>query len=297
MSLVWTLIASFLYTEILIVLLLVLPVASPQRWQRFFKSRFLEMIGRQAHTYFFLLLGILVLFLLEAIREMRKYSHHEPAGDTHLNIEMQHSMRLFRAQRNFYISGFSIFLTLVIRRLVTLISAQATLLAQSEASMKQAQSATLAARSLLSEKKVVEKGKEADEDKSKTEVNITYHHIFLLIIILIIKNSNLFLENLYKYAYIHKYIHTSTNLLCCTEFMIHLFVFRFVFLSFLQIEELKQKIHELTSELNKERKDKEAMKSQSESLNKEYDRLTEEYSKLQRKIAISSDAAGVDKND
>lgn len=66
---------------------------------------------------------------------------------------MQHSMRLFRAQRNFYISGFSIFLTLVIRRLVILISAQAQLLAQSEASMRQAQSATVAARTLLSQQK------------------------------------------------------------------------------------------------------------------------------------------------
>lgn len=58
-------------------------------------------------------------------------------------------MRLFRAQRNFYISGFALFLSLVIRRLVILISTQATLLAQSEASMKQAQSATTAARNLL----------------------------------------------------------------------------------------------------------------------------------------------------
>lgn len=70
-----------------------------------------------------------------------------------MNVEMQHSMRLFRAQRNFYISGFSIFLTLVIRRLVILISAQAQLLAQSEASMRQAQSATVAARTLLSQQK------------------------------------------------------------------------------------------------------------------------------------------------
>lgn len=75
MSLVWTIIASFLYVEIAIVLLFVLPIASPSRWQRFFKSRFLEMINRQAQVYFYLLLGVLVLFLLEAIREMRKYSH------------------------------------------------------------------------------------------------------------------------------------------------------------------------------------------------------------------------------
>lgn len=62
---------------------------------------------------------------------------------------MQGSMRLFRAQRNFYISGFALFLSLVIRRLVILISDQANLQAQSEASMRQAQSATTAAKSLL----------------------------------------------------------------------------------------------------------------------------------------------------
>ncbi|XP_055597456.1 B-cell receptor-associated protein 31 isoform X2 [Uranotaenia lowii] len=152
MSLVWSLIASFLYVEIVIVLLLVLPVASPQRWQRFFKSRFLAMLSRQAQTYFYLLLFVLVLFLLEAIREMRKYSHSDH-GAEHLNVGLQNSLRLFRAQRNFYISGFAIFLSLVIRRLISLITTQAQLLAQSEASMKQAQSATAAARSLLTQKK------------------------------------------------------------------------------------------------------------------------------------------------
>lgn len=222
MSLVWTLIASFLYAEIAIVLLLVLPVATPQRWQKFFKSRFLDLLGRQAGKYFYLLLGVLVLFLLEAIREMRKYSHqHDPSAEAHLQTEMQHSMRLFRAQRNFYISGFSIFLTLVIRRLVTLISAQAQLLAQSEASMKQAQSASQAARDLMSGKR---ERAEPVEDTGKFKTEIT---------------------------------------------------------------ELKEKLHSLTSELSREKKDKEALKSQAESLNKEYDRLTEEYSKLQKKITIS----------
>lgn len=170
MSLVWTLIAAFLYTEIVVVLLLVLPVASPYRWNRFFKSKFLAMLAQQAHLYFFLIMGVLVLFLLEAIREMRKYSNHEASGEVHLNVEMQHSMRLFRAQRNFYISGFAIFLVLVIRRLVTLISAQASLLAQSEASMKQAQSATAAARSLMADK--TDKAKEATEDTTLNEVSL-----------------------------------------------------------------------------------------------------------------------------
>lgn len=151
MSLQWTLIAGVLYAEIAVVLLLVLPIASPKKWNSLFKSRFLQGLKNQAGIYFIVLLAILVLFCLDAIREMRKYSN--PQGDrdghAHLDLEMQESMRLFRAQRNFYISGFSLFLSLVIRRLVMLISSQAALLAQSEASMKQAQSATTAARSYL----------------------------------------------------------------------------------------------------------------------------------------------------
>lgn len=74
MSLQWTLIAGFLYLEIAIVLLLVLPVASPRKWNALFKSRFLETLKRQAGVYFLILLAILVLFLLDAIREMKKYS-------------------------------------------------------------------------------------------------------------------------------------------------------------------------------------------------------------------------------
>ncbi|EDW69425.1 B-cell receptor-associated protein 31 [Drosophila virilis] len=230
MSLVWTLIATFLYAEIGVVMLLVLPLFSPYKWNRFFKSKFLSMLAQQAHLYFFLIMGVLVLFLLEAIREMRKYSNHENSGEVHLNVEMQHSMRLFRAQRNFYISGFAIFLVLVIRRLVTLISAQANLLAQSEASMKQAQSATAAARSLINEK--TDKAKEATEDTTLNELN-----------------------------------------------------------------KLRERVQELTADLNREKKDKEAVKSQAESLNREYDRLTEEYSKLQKQITIGAVGGASNKDD
>ncbi|XP_058171405.1 B-cell receptor-associated protein 31 isoform X3 [Anopheles ziemanni] len=174
MTLVWGIIASFLYLEIFIVLLLVLPLRSPQQWHRFFKSRFLAMLSRQAQTYFYLLLAVLVLFLLEAIREMRKYSSNDHTHtETHLNVEMQHSMRLFRAQRNFYISGFAIFLSLVIRRLVSLISGQAMLLAQAEASMKQAQSATTAARTLMSQQKGDEKPTESKAKSAELKKKIT----------------------------------------------------------------------------------------------------------------------------
>lgn len=174
MSLQWTLIAGFLYAEIAVVLLLVLPIASPTRWQKLFKSRFLQAVAAQASWYFAFILFILVLFLCDAIREMRKYSSAEEAEKhAHLDSEMQVNMRLFRAQRNFYISGFALFLILVIRRLITLISQQATLLAQSEAAMKQAQSATSTAKSLLSQKgsgEIAQNSSNEAHDKEVTEL-------------------------------------------------------------------------------------------------------------------------------
>uniref|UniRef100_A0A1L8EHC9 Endoplasmic reticulum transmembrane protein n=1 Tax=Haematobia irritans TaxID=7368 RepID=A0A1L8EHC9_HAEIR len=223
MSLVWTLIDAFLVIELVIVLLLTLPIASASTWNRFFKSQFLAMLAKQAQLYFCMIIGLLVLFLLEALREMRKYSNESGQSEEHLDVEMQQHMRLFRAQRNFYISGFAIFLVLVIKRLVNLISEQAFLIAQSEASLKQAKSATAAARSMMNDK---EAGKDIKDGENKQISEIT---------------------------------------------------------------KLKDRIHELTSELNREKKDKEALKSQAESLNKEYDRLTEEYSKLQKKITIGGE--------
>merc|ERR550517_2274090 len=58
-------------------------------------------------------------------------------------------MRLFRAQRNFYIAGFALFLCLVIKRLVGLISANAGLQAEKDAAMKQAESASRAAEMFM----------------------------------------------------------------------------------------------------------------------------------------------------
>ncbi|XP_069683952.1 B-cell receptor-associated protein 31 [Periplaneta americana] len=174
MSLQWTIIATFLYAEIAVVLLLVLPVASPQRWQKILKSRFLQFLGNQASVYFLVLLAVLVLFFLDAIREMRKYSSAETteATHSHLDAEMQVNMRLFRAQRNFYISGFALFLSLVIRRLVILIAQQATLLAQSEAAMRQAQSATTTAQSLLAQNQTSKAQNDTNEahDKEVTDL-------------------------------------------------------------------------------------------------------------------------------
>merc|ERR1712183_939550 len=103
--------------------------------------------------------------------------HQQQVGMSHLDSQMQMHMRLFRAQRNFYISGFALFLFLVIKKLVALISANAGLEAAKEAAMKQAESASRAAESLMTapvEESTgttdVENLKEAVE-KAKMDVN------------------------------------------------------------------------------------------------------------------------------
>ncbi len=54
--------------------------------------------------------------LPDAIREMNKYSENEGSKSQnqhqHLEQELRNHMVLFRAQRNFYITGFSLFLVL-----------------------------------------------------------------------------------------------------------------------------------------------------------------------------------------
>lgn len=125
-----------------------------------------------SHIYFKVFLGVLSLFFLDAIREMRKYSH-ELSEQTrsehayHLDAEMQAHMRLFRAQRNFYISGFSLFLWVVLQRLTTLISRLAVSMAEGAAALKQAKSASDAANQLLKQDKA-----DKEEDQQK-EANVS----------------------------------------------------------------------------------------------------------------------------
>jgi len=152
MSLHWTLIAGFLYLEIFVVLVLMIPFISSRTWNAFFKSRFLHGLEKQLAPAFYIIASILLLFFLDAVREAWKYNaieHKEGISQSHLDAQMQNHMRLFRAQRNMYISGFAGFLCLIINKMVTLLSNNATLQAEKEAALKQADSASKAAESLM----------------------------------------------------------------------------------------------------------------------------------------------------
>ena len=95
------------------------------------RSTLLRGLETQLVYYFYVLIAILILLFLDSIREMQKYSNEEllnrKVGLSHLDTQMQMQMRLFRAQRNYYIAGFALFLLLVIKKLISLITANAGL--------------------------------------------------------------------------------------------------------------------------------------------------------------------------
>ncbi|XP_041349822.1 B-cell receptor-associated protein 31-like isoform X1 [Gigantopelta aegis] len=166
MSLQWTFIATCLYAEIGILIILLLPFISATRWQSLFRSRIVRSLTAYGHIYFNVFIAVLTLLFFDAIRETRKHSVPE---EKNLNItaeaRMMEQMKLFRAQRNFYIAGFALFLFFVIKRLVNLTSSHATLSAQCIAFQKQAESANDAARRLMEDKE--NKVNKTKEDESK----------------------------------------------------------------------------------------------------------------------------------
>ncbi|XP_015262698.1 PREDICTED: B-cell receptor-associated protein 31-like, partial [Gekko japonicus] len=91
--------------------------------------------------------------LADAIREIRKYDDVTEKVNLQNNpgaVEHFH-MKLFRAQRNLYIAGFSLLMSFLLRRLITLISQHATTLASNEAFKKQAEGASDAAKKYMEE--------------------------------------------------------------------------------------------------------------------------------------------------
>ncbi|KAJ3591247.1 hypothetical protein NHX12_009193 [Muraenolepis orangiensis] len=129
MTLQWTVVALFLYVEIGVLLILCLPFISATRWQKIFKLNIWNSMATFWNKVFLAMIIILIVLFLDAVREVRKYSNMEHGKDAKLNPNMfDHlHMKLFRAQRNLYISGFSLFLWLVMRRVITLINQLANL--------------------------------------------------------------------------------------------------------------------------------------------------------------------------
>ncbi|XP_061630266.1 B-cell receptor-associated protein 29 isoform X2 [Phyllopteryx taeniolatus] len=124
MTLQWTAVAFFLYAEIAVNLILCVPFISAQRWRLVFNWRIWKWLSPYWNKCFFTMIMVLMVLFFDAAREVHKYSSPEPMQEAKVNSNLfDHlHMRLFRAQRNLYISGFSFFLWLVMQRVIILLN-------------------------------------------------------------------------------------------------------------------------------------------------------------------------------
>ncbi|XP_008565592.1 PREDICTED: B-cell receptor-associated protein 29 [Galeopterus variegatus] len=154
MTLQWTAVATFLYAEIGLMLIFCLPFIPPQRWQKIFSFSVWGKIATFWNKAFLTIIVLLIVLFLDAVREVRKYSytHTIEKSSTSRHDAHEHTqMKLFRSQRNLYISGFSLFFWLVLRRLVTLITQLAKELSNKGALKSQAENTNKAAKRFMEE--------------------------------------------------------------------------------------------------------------------------------------------------
>ncbi|XP_051818019.1 B-cell receptor-associated protein 29 [Antechinus flavipes] len=176
MTLQWAAVASFLYAEIGLILILCLPFIPPQRWQKIFTFSLWGKIATYWNKAFLTIIVLLIVLFLDAVREVKKYSiSHglEKSSSSNPSAYEHVQMKLFRAQRNLYISGFSLFLWLVLRRLVTLITQLAKELGIKGVLKIQADSNNDAAKKYMEEneklKQALEKTGKGDEQMTDAE--------------------------------------------------------------------------------------------------------------------------------
>lgn len=114
----------------------------------------------------------MIVLFLDAVREVRKYSATsdiEKTSASKPNAYEHMQMKLFRSQRNLYISGFSLFFWLVLRRLVTLITQLAKEMTHKAVLKKQAENTSEAAKKYMEENEKLKQmlkscGKEEEND-------------------------------------------------------------------------------------------------------------------------------------
>uniref|UniRef100_A0A8C7EI07 Endoplasmic reticulum transmembrane protein n=1 Tax=Nothoprocta perdicaria TaxID=30464 RepID=A0A8C7EI07_NOTPE len=154
MTFQWTAVATFLYGEIAAVLLLCLPFISPVRWQKFFMISLWSKLAFFWNKAFLTIIILLIVLFFDAVREVKKYSTvhmSEKVVNVNTSAYDHIQMKLFRSQRNLYISGFSLFLWLVLRRIVTLLTQLAKGMITQQALETQVNNTTEAAKKYLTE--------------------------------------------------------------------------------------------------------------------------------------------------
>ncbi|XP_066406914.1 tRNA-dihydrouridine(20a/20b) synthase [NAD(P)+]-like isoform X2 [Molothrus aeneus] len=168
----WTAVAAFLYGEIGVILVLCLPFISPLRWQKIFMFPIWSKMAVFWNKMFLTIIVLLIILFLDAFREVRKYSSvhvNEKAANVNSSAFDHIQMKLFRSQRNLYLSGFSLFLWLVLRRTVTLLTQLAKEMASHAALETQVNDATEAAKKYMAENERLQEALSGKGDSKKKE--------------------------------------------------------------------------------------------------------------------------------
>ncbi|KAG7459225.1 tRNA-dihydrouridine(20a 20b) synthase [NAD(P)+]-like [Solea senegalensis] len=157
MTLQWTAVALFLYVEIGVLVIFCIPFISARRWQSIFRLRVWSFMARFWNKVFLTMIIVLIVLFLDAVREVRKYSSKDAGTNAKLQPNMYDHlhMKLFRAQRNLYISGFAVFLWLVMKRVVTLINQLATASGTTAALQTQADNANQTAKKYMEDNELL----------------------------------------------------------------------------------------------------------------------------------------------
>ncbi|NXC79553.1 BAP29 protein, partial [Cercotrichas coryphoeus] len=124
------------------------------RWQKIFMFPLWSKVAVFWNKMFLTTIVLLIVLFLDAVREVRKYSSvhvNEKAANVNSSAFDHIQMKLFRSQRNLYLSGFSLFLWLVLRRTVTLLTQLAKEMTSHAALETQVNDATEAAKKYMAE--------------------------------------------------------------------------------------------------------------------------------------------------
>ncbi|NWI17593.1 BAP29 protein, partial [Crypturellus soui] len=124
------------------------------RWQKIFMFPLWSKLAIFWNKAFLTIIVLLIVLFFDAVREVKKYSSvhvSEKAVNVNTSAFDHIQMKLFRSQRNLYISGFSLFLWLVLRRIVTLLTQLAKGMTTQAALEMQVNNTTEAAKKYITE--------------------------------------------------------------------------------------------------------------------------------------------------
>ncbi|NWU95549.1 BAP29 protein, partial [Upupa epops] len=147
------------------------------RWQKIFMFPLWSKMAVFWNKMFLTIIVLLIVLFLDAVREVRKYSSihvNEGAANVNANAFDHIQMKLFRSQRNLYLSGFSLFLWLVLRRTITLLTQLAKGMTSNAALETQVNDATEAAKKYMAENERLQEAlNEKGTGKNKEAVEAT----------------------------------------------------------------------------------------------------------------------------